>query len=207
MLEGYTFDNVRQNDLLDKYKTQKIKLEREIKDLKNKKLTYPDNTTKLLTAIQKEFLNQGIRSEPRIFSDLLEITDPAWQNAVEGYLNTQRFYVIVEPQYYRVALDVYNRIKKEVHTVGLVNTNKLDINAGAEVASLAYVIKSDNRWARAYAFYLLNRVIRCKNVQSLKDHKVAITADCMLYQNYAVRKIEERVYQTPYIGAHGGLIC
>ena len=202
LLEGYTSDNVRQKDLLDKYKVHKIKLENEIKDLKNKKLTYPDNTTKLLTAIEKEFLNQGIRSEPRIFSDLLEITDPAWQNAVEGYLNTQRFYIIVEPQHYRLALEVYNRIKKDVHTVGLVNTNKLDITAGADLASLAYVIKSDNRWARAYAVYLLNRVIRCEDVQSLKDHKVAITADCMLYQNYAVRKIEERVYRTPYIGAH-----
>jgi hypothetical protein len=202
LLEDYTSDNVRQKDLLERYKVQKIKLDSEIKDLKNKKLTYPENTTKLVIAIQKEFLHQGIRSEPRIFSDLLEITDPAWQNAVEGYLNTQRFYIIVEPQYYRVALEVYNRIKKEVHTVGLVNTNKLDINASADVASLAYVIKSDNRWARAYAFYLLNRVIRCEDVQSLKDHKVAITADCMLYQNYAVRKIEGRVYQTPFIGVH-----
>ena len=202
LLEGYTSDKIRQKDLLEKYKDRKIKLENEIRDLLNKKLTYPDNTTKLLTAIQQEFLNLGIRSEPRILSDLLEITDPAWQNAVEGYLNTQRFYIIVEPQHYRIALEVYNRIKKEVHTVGLVNTNKLDINTGADIASLAYVIKSDNRWARAYAVYLLNRVIRCQDVQSLKDYKVAITADCMLYQNYAVRKIDERVYRTPYIGAH-----
>ncbi len=202
LLESYTSDNVRLKDLSEKYKVRKIKLENEIRDLQNKKLTYPDNTTKLLTAIQKEFLNLGIRSEPRIFSDLLEITDPAWQNAVEGYLNTQRFYIIVEPQHYGVALEVYNRIKKEVHTVGLVNTNKLDINTGADIASLAYVIKSDNRWARAYAVYLLNRVIRCDDVQRLKDHKVAITADCMLYQNHAVRKIDERVYRTPYIGAH-----
>ena len=202
LLDGYNSDNVRQKDLLGNYKARKMKLENEIKDLLNKKLTYPDNTTKLLTAIQQEFLNQGIRSEPRIFSNLLEITDPAWQNAIEGYLNTQRFYLIVEPQHYEVALEVYNRIKKEVHTVGLVNTNKLDINHDADRVSLAYVIKSDNRWARAYAVYLLNRVIRCDDVQSLKDHKVAMTADCMLYQNHAVRKIDEKVYRTPFIGAH-----
>jgi len=202
LLVGYTSDNVRQKDLLKEYRAGKIKLENEIKDLQNKKLTYPDNTTKLLTAIKQEFINQGLRSEPRIFSDLLEITDPTWQNAVEGYLNTQRFYLIVEPQHYGVALAVYNRIKKEVHTVGLVNTNKLDINQDAEITSLAYVIKSDNRWARAYAYYLLNRVIRCDDVHHLKDHKVAITADCMLYQSYAVRKINEKVYRTPFIGAH-----
>lgn len=202
LLENYNVDNVRQKDFLENYKNQKIDIERTIHNLKNKKLTYPENTIKLLTAIEKEFLRLGIRSEPRIFSDLLEITDTKWQNAVEGYLNSQRFYIIVEPQDYKVALDVYNKIKKEVHTVGLVNTSKLDISMNVEIDSLAYVIKSDNRWASAYINYLLNRVVRCEDVNSLKDHKVSITPDCMLYQNHAVRKIDDRVYLTPYIGAH-----
>lgn len=201
LLESYSSDNVRIKDLLERYKSQKINLENEIKNLKNKKLTYPENTIKLKSAIEKEFLSRGIRSEARIFSDLLEITDVKWQNAVEGYLNSQRFYIIVEPQHYSVALEVYNSIKREVHTVGLVNTSKLDINAQADINSLAYVVKSDNRWAKAYVTYLLSRVIRCEDIQALKEYKVAITADCMLYQNYAVRKIDERVYHTPFIGA------
>ncbi len=201
LFEDYSTDIVRTKDLLDKYKAQKLNLENEIKNLKNKKLTYPDNTIKLKMAIEKEFLRLGINNEVRIFSDLLEITDTKWQNAVEGYLNSQRFYILVEPQHYSVALEVYNKIKKEVHTVGLVNTNKLDINAVADVGSLAYIIRSDNRYAKAYAIYLLNRVVRCESIEGLKEHKVAITPDCMLYQNYAVRKIDEKVYHTPYIGA------
>ncbi|NTW71345.1 MAG: AAA family ATPase [Eubacteriaceae bacterium] len=202
LLDDYSSDNVRQKDLLENYKSQKIKLEQEIRNLKNKKMTYPENTVKLVMALNKEFLRQGIRSEPRILSDLLEITDPKWQNAVEGYLNTQRFYIIVEPQHYKVALEVYNRIKKEVHTVGLVNTGKLDIKVGADREALAYVMKSENRWAKAYVIYLLNRVFRCEDVEQLKDHKVAITPDCMLYQNFAVRKIDEKVYRTPFIGTY-----
>jgi len=201
IFEEYSTDIVRTKDLLDKYKAQKLNLENEIKNLKNKKLTYPENTIKLKTAIEKEFMRLGINNEVRIFSDLLEITDTKWQNAIEGYLNSQRFYILVEPQHYSVALEVYNKMKREVHTVGLVNTNKLDINALTDTNSLAYIIKCDNRYAKAYAIYLLNRVIRCDNTGSLKDHKVAITADCMLYQNYAVRKIDEKVYHTPFIGA------
>ncbi|HEY5585271.1 MAG TPA: SbcC/MukB-like Walker B domain-containing protein [Ruminiclostridium sp.] len=201
ILGNYSSDSVRALDLLEKYKTQKLNLENEIKNLKNKKLSYPENTIKLKDAIEKEFFRLAINTEVRIFSDLLEITDAHWQNAIEGYLNSQRFYILVEPQHYNVALEVYNKIKKEVHTVGLVNTNKLDIAAIADTNSLAYIIKSDNRYAKAYAIYLLNRVIRCSDVLSLKDHNVSITADCMLYQNYAVRKIDERVYHTPFIGA------
>lgn len=201
LIESYNSDIVRTKDLLEQSQTRKANLENEIKNLKNRKFTYPENTTRLKVAIEKEFLSLGINSDVRIFSDLLEITDTRWQNAVEGYLNSQRFYIIVEPKYYKVALEVYNKIKKEVHTVGLINTDKLDINAVPDIDSLAYVIKSDNRYAKAYAVYLLNRVVRCEDVQSLKDHKIAITSDCMLYQNYAVRKIDEKVYNTPFIGA------
>lgn len=201
LVAEYNSSTVRTRDVLEQYQARKANLENEIKNLRNRKFTYPENTIKLKSAVEKEFLSLGINSEVRIFSDLLEITDTRWQNAVEGYLNSQRFYIIVEPQHYKAALEVYNRIKKQVHTVGLINTGKLDINAAVDVASLAYVIKSDNRYAKAYAVYLLNRVIRCNDVQSLKDHKMAITADCMLYQNYAVRKIDESIYNTPYIGA------
>jgi uncharacterized protein YPO0396 len=202
LYEDYSSDNFRIKELLKEYRAQKLNLEKEIKNLKNKKLTYPENTIKLKIAIEKEFINQGIRGEVRIFSDLLEITDSKWQNAVEGYLNSQRFYIIVEPQHYRVALTVYNKIKKEVHTVGLVNTGKLDINAVAEKDSLAYLVRSDNRYAKAYVIYLLNRVTRCDHIEDLKNNKVSITSDCMLYQNFAVRKIDERIYRTPFIGAH-----
>ncbi|MDD4089737.1 MAG: SbcC/MukB-like Walker B domain-containing protein, partial [Tissierellia bacterium] len=55
---------------------------------------------------------------------------------------------------------------------------------------------------KAYAIYLLNKVIRCEDVHDLKEHKAAITADCMLYQNFAVRKIDSNIYRTPFIGAN-----
>ncbi|ETT45440.1 MULTISPECIES: ATP-binding protein [Paenibacillus] len=200
LVGDFNSDIFRTSELLKQYKNSKVTIENEIKNLKNRKFTYPENTLRLKSAIEKEFSNLEINSEVRIFSDLLDITDLRWQNAVEGYLNSQRFYIIVEPQHYKVALEVYNRIKREVHTVGLVNTSKLDINSVADINSLAYVIKCEHRYAKAYAIYLLNRVIRCDSVQSMKDHKVAITSDAMLYQNYAVRKIDEKIYNTPFIG-------
>ena len=198
----FNMDYLNSKKLIEEYIIGKVRLEKEIKDLENKKLTYPDTTNKLKEAIEKEFISLGIKSQVRIFSDLLEITDINWQNAIEGYLNSQRFYLIVEPQYYKTALDVYNKIKREVHTVGLVNTEKLDTQKQADINSLAYLIKSENRYAKAYAVYLLSRVMRCDDVHDLKNHKVAITADCMLYQNYAVRKIDSIIYRTPFIGAN-----
>ncbi len=175
-------------------------LQTEISDLKKNKLTYDVNTTRLIEAIYEEFKRQNIDSPVRIFADLLEITEPKWQNAVEGYLNTQRFHIIVEPQHYDTAAMVYNRLKNKIHTAALVNTAALDINAAAPENSLAEVVESKNRFARAYANYLLGRIARCKTVEETKQHRAAITPECMLYQGKALRKINPDVYRIPFIG-------
>ncbi len=113
------------------------------------------------------------------------------------YLNNQRFYIIVEPKYYQNALETYHKVRDKVHSVGLINTAKLDLDTIANRESLAYLISSNNRYANSYAHYLLNRVMRCRDVHELKNHKIAITSDCMLYQNFAVRKIDKAIYETP----------
>jgi uncharacterized protein YPO0396 len=199
-LDKYNTYRTRETDKREEFIKQRSDLQENIKNLTNKKLKYPDNTIKLKNAIENEFRHLGINGEVKIFSDLLRIEETKWQNAIEGYLNTQRHYIIVAPEFYKIALEVYDKIKKDVHTVGLVNTCKLDINATIDRESLAHVINSENRYAKAYAIYLLNRVIRCEEVQNLKNYRVAITVDCMLYQNYAVRKISEEVYKDPFIG-------
>ena len=68
--------------------------------------------------------------------------------------------------------------------------------------SLYYAVKSDNRYARAYAAYLLGRVICCDSVTELKDHSIAITNQCMKYQGHVLQKIREDIYKTPFIGKH-----
>lgn len=176
------------------------KLRSEIEELKQNRLIYPENTIRLQTAIIKEFQSRSIDSEVRIFADLLEIAKPEWQDAIEGYLNTQRFNLIVEPRYYDIAASVYDKLKSQIHSVALVNVQALDMDSIVSEDSLATAVKSDSRYATAYANYLLGRVVCCDNVQELKQHKVAITQGCMLYQSNALRKIDEKIYRIPYIG-------
>lgn len=183
------------------FKQEKVQLINDIKQLSKKQIIFPKNTVRLKEAIEKAFNKRGIERSVYVFCELLDITDSRWQNAVEGYLNTQRFNIIVEPKDYELALEIYRKIRNEVHTVGLVNTGKLKLDFQQDNDSLFAVIRSDNRYANAYAAYLLNRVIRCNDVQELKSYKVAITDHCMLYKNHAVRKINQEVYRIPFIGA------
>jgi len=178
-------------------------LSKRINDLKqNNSLTYDPNTTALKNAVIAEFQKRGIDSEVRVFADLLEIRDQSWQNAVEGYLNTQRFHIIVEPQYYNIAAEVYDKNKSRIHTAALVNTAVLDLNKEIPENSLANVVESKNRYARAYANYLLGRVTVCDSTEQLCNYPCAITKACMLYQGKTLRKINPEIYRVPYIGKY-----
>lgn len=119
---------------------------------------------------------------------------------MEGYFHTQKFYLVVEPEYYDVALEVYDKKRSRIHTAGIINSKKLPLDGEVEPQSLAYVVKSENRYARAYANYILGRVMRCDRVEELGNYPVSITPECMLYQGYVVRHINPKHYENPFIG-------
>lgn len=197
-----------QNQLADTKAELKVleqalnQLSKEIKDLEQNKLTYDRNVTMLKEAIQREFSARGIVSEVHILADLLEISDSKWQNAVEGYLNSQRFYIIVEPVYYDIAAEVYDKCKSKIHTAAIVNTARLNTDVTPDTTSLASVVTSENRYAYAYICYLLGRVTMCESVSELKEYRIAVTQGCMLYQGNALRNINPEIYNMPYIGKY-----
>lgn len=170
------------------------------RELEKRKLVYPENTVLLKKAIESEFARRGISSGVYILAEMLEITDERWRNAVEGYLNTQKFYLVVEPEYYDIALSVYDSKREKIHTAGIINTKKIPLDTDSDHRSLAYVIKSENRYALGYANYILGRVIRCEKVNELENHNIAMTPGCMLYQGYVVRHLDPKTYRDPYIG-------
>lgn len=171
-----------------------------LKNLEKRVLPYPEYARKLKELVEKEFARRGIRSTVYFLSELLEITDHTWNNAIEGYLNTQKFYLVVEPEYYVAALEVYDRNRKQIHTAGIINTRKIPTGQEPDQDSLAAVVKSENRYAKAYADYILGRVKRCADVHELEQHAIAMTPDCMLYQGYVVRHLNPRDYENPFIG-------
>ena len=112
--------------------------------LKKKKLTYDPAVNRLVNAIKQEFIKLNRNGTPRVLCEMLTITNPEWANAVEGYLNTQRFYILVNPEDFDIALSIYDRLrsKKEVYGVGLVNVKPLEKYDIAPEGSLASVVTS-----------------------------------------------------------------
>ena len=202
------FENIL-NDKLSQIRLEMKQLEnaitelsKEIRNLESNRITYDRNVSALKTAIETEFSMRGISPSVYILADLLEISDTDWQNAVEGYLNTQRFYIIVEPAYYDIAAQVYDRNKSRIHTAAIVNTAKLKLDLVPDENTLACIVKSQNRYAAAYISQVLGKVVMCSEVSELKQYANAITQGCMLYHGNVLRKINPEIYRMPYIGKY-----
>lgn len=138
-----------------------------------------------------------------ILADVLELADERWRGAVEGYLNAQKFYLLVDPAYYQDALSIFDRIKNEFgSSFGLVDIGKLREREKISPwdDSLAKKVETENMLARSYIDYLLGRVVCCNTAAQLRKHRTAITADGMLYQGYVARVIRRELMDDAFIG-------
>ena len=193
---------------LENLKSERLELDRKIEQLQKDRLPYAEEVLRLMETTKAEFAEIGRKSEPRILCELLEVTDESWKNAVEGYLNTQRFYVLVEPEGFDVALGIYDKLRKEgkVYGVGLINPQKLDKYEKAPDGTLATVVTSKNKYAKRYINMILGKVQMCDHYQQLKQYPTSITRECMRYQNHVASAIKPEIYKKPYIGREAAKI-
>ncbi len=186
------------------YREEMERLSREIDGLKEGIKPYPASLLELRDTIGEELATRYNRIiKPRIFADLLEIRDPKWQKAVEGYLHTQKFYLLIEPLYFQEALEIYDSLKftRYFYDLGLVDIEKvMGEKAKALPGSLAEEVETADPLARAYADFLLGRVMKCEKLEDLRKHRTAITPSCMLYHNFVARQLHPQRFETPYIG-------
>lgn len=180
-------------------------IEADIKKLESGKKAVEKRVELLQGLIQSKLSERhGTSIQVHMVCDLMELKDPKWQNAIEGYLHFQKFYLFVEPEYFVEALEIYDVIKDEHHIydVGLVDMEKI-VQRGqrAKEGSLAEEIETNNTYVSSYMDYLLGSVMKVESVSDLRNHEISITPTCMLYKNYVARQLNPNRYSVPYIGS------
>ncbi|MDR1307610.1 MAG: hypothetical protein LBK74_08565 [Treponema sp.] len=163
----------------------------ELADLERGILRYPDAPRELRSALEKA----GV--EAFFLAEAAEITDPSWVDAVEGWLNTRRFAVLVAPADFQKALEVYDGLPRSVAGAFIPNIEKM---RGAQVkqGSLAELVKAGG-YARTYVNYTLGKVMRA-DIGTLKQYESAVTRECMTYSSHTASRIREEVYRRHYLG-------
>ena len=179
-------------------------LKKEQESLEKGRFQFPQNALDLKQAVLSQIKAKfNKNAEVVLVAEASEIKNDRWRNAIEGYLNTQKYYIIVPPQYVRLAVKVFDRIKRDkaVYDTGIVDTEKImKKHPRAEQKRLAQEIETDNPNARAYLDYLLGRVIKCDHAEYIRDYPISITDEGLLYKNYVVRALNPRLWKHPAIG-------
>lgn len=195
----------RVEDLLAEYRSEADQKETTLANLRKNVKDYPRGLIQLRERLRVELEQRAGRPvEVSILADVLEIREEAWRGAVEGYLNAQKFYLLVEPDHYQTALKIYDWVKREFgqNSFGLVDIGKLREDHRAEPAanSLAQKVETQNNLARSYINYLLGRVVCCDRMEELRTYRTAITAEGMLYQGYVARPLRRAWMEDAFIG-------
>lgn len=171
----------------------------EIDQLKKGMKSIPAGVRRLQDILQNEF------GKVPMLCDLIEIKDQKWQQAIEGYLHLQKFYLMVAPEDYEAALKLYEKIKIEekIYDVGLVDLQKVQAyKKSIKSGSLSEEIITENPLVRAYVDYLLGDVIKVDDVKELRSYRTSITPSCMLYKNFVARNLNPKRYEMPAIGQY-----
>ena len=82
-------ESFRLKTLLEQGRKWLEEMKADIARLRQGVKSYDKNRLDLAAAIEAELSGAGRAVRPRIFADVLEIRDPRWRNAVEGYLHTR----------------------------------------------------------------------------------------------------------------------
>ncbi|MDR1257651.1 MAG: AAA family ATPase, partial [Spirochaetaceae bacterium] len=164
----------------------------ELDDLEKGKARYPDYTEKLREALREA----GV--EALVLADAANVTDEAWADAIEGWLNTRRFALLVEPDQFQQALEIYDSLPRNVGGALLPNLAKM---RGTDIKknSLAELVETDSVYARIYIDFTLGDVIRA-DIENLKRFNTAVTKECMTYRGHTASRIREETYRRRYLG-------
>ena len=188
----------------ERHRRETESLRKKLSELEKGIKSYDPRLISLKEDIEAELKKRYGKDIPvYILADLLEIKNPKWKNAIEAYLHTQKFYLIVEPRYFVDALKVYDslKFKKEYYDFGLVDSGKLShANVFAEKGSLAEEVVTENEYARRFVDYVMGKVIKCDRVEDLRNYSRSITDTCMLYQGYVARQLNPERWRYPFIG-------
>lgn len=149
---------IKQN-LIDSNERDQAKYRELVEEYAAKKTTYseiPDYVA-LKNKINKALKERGIASEAHFACEyVISITDETWRDVIEGYLGRRRYTVLVEPEYYDIADEVFNSMRSsDAH---LFNTRLLcQEEIVPEEDSVSKFLEVRNPVAKKYFDFQLGR--------------------------------------------------
>lgn len=189
---------------LRKIKKEEHEAREELKELRQGRKAYPKELEEARYELRNRLHERcGKFVNVQILADLLDIRDERWHNAVEGYLGNNKLLLVVEPQYAKAAMDIYQELdKKKFFRAAVLDTEKvLEEEHPVRPGALAGEVIAREAHVKAYIDFFLGNVMKCESVEELRRCRVGVTPDCVLYHSYRLQHMNPENYtRRAYIG-------
>lgn len=169
----------------DQLTTQCRQKEAEVERLEAKQTVYPAYVERALAAIR----SQLPKADPRVLCDHVEVTDPRWQMAIEGYLGGARFNIIVDADYEADAIRLVRSFPGRDNRARIVQSAKALRDAARTkppVNSVVNVLKFTHAIAQAFLTASYGGVERVESAEELRQTARGVTAEGMGSGNYSM---------------------
>ncbi len=170
-------------------------LQDKIRQLEKGQWVYPDHDRAnfVKTAINQALSAQGLDPDAKVFCELLYMNDDSWQDCAEACLGYRRFDILVSPEHYPVAKQVFEGLGEDVGRVSLLDSRSLHRDRGKPAAdnrTLASKVSSENLLARVYVGELLGGIVCCEDSSKLEDHPNSATRDLLRHYPYRLARLK-----------------
>lgn len=160
--------------------------EREIQLLQSKKVSYPSYVEQALAAIRK----QCPKADPQVLCDFIEVTDPQWQMAIEGYIGGARFSIIVDPGYEAQAIRIVRNLpdarRNKARVIQGQKAQKDAERLSIQKDSILEVMSFTHKVAEFYLRASYGNVLRVEDAEALRHTARGITSEGLGSGNYSM---------------------
>ena len=199
-------EEVRQEhaSALRTFKKQEKLITEELKELRKGNKAYPKEVSDARYELQTRLSEQsGSFVKVHVLADLLDMKSETWHKAVEGYLGSNKLSLVVEPAHVQEAMKIYQEMdQKKYWKVSIADTESIEKNhLKADKGALSEEVIAKETYVQKLVDYLLGHVIKCESVEELRQCRIGVTAEGLLYKNFQLKRLNPVQYtRNSYIG-------
>ena len=159
--------------------------DKEIHQLESHQVTYPPYVDLALMAIEQ----QCPEAEPRVLCDYIQVQDPQWQMAIEGYLGGARFSIIVHPEYEAEAIRIVRGLPGGKSRARVIQGSKAKRDAersNLPSDSMVNILSFEHKTAEYYVTASYGQVVRVPDAETLRSTARGITKEGMASGSYSM---------------------
>jgi energy-coupling factor transporter ATP-binding protein EcfA2 len=175
----------RRQRLVEQLQKQMDQAQREIGTLESRQVIYPEYVKRALAILQQ----QCPEADARVLCDHVEILDPQWQSAIEGYIGAARFGIIVAAEHEAKAIQILRNLPGQ-NRARVIQGDKArrDLEKLVDLPenSIAHLMQFSHLTAKYYLKASYGQVQRVADAEELRQTRRGITRDCMGSGNYAM---------------------